>query len=181
MQEVSIRLRFIRECLGSAKRRKGRDQTVFRMPRDHRGRVMFLPSWWGSLMDYAAKVNNLGQSLVRKIDWDPIVDGAPRKDWRRIITPASEDAKKRTRYAVHEAFPPGAVIGVNAVLPDGMTVDDFQELLTIAGTYRGISPFRASEETYGTFEIVSVKKAVRQKQESTNEHVTTTAEPVKKG
>lgn len=180
MQEVSIRLRFIRECLGSAKRRKGRDQTVFRMPRDPRGRVMFLPSWWSQLMAYAAKVHNLGQSLVSKIDWDPIVDGAPQKNWRRIIVAPSDDPKGRARYAVHEAFPPGSVIAIKAVLPDGLGVDDFQELLTIAGTYKGISPYKPKDENYGTFEVVSVKKAVRQKQENTNENVST-AQPVREG
>lgn len=174
MQEVNIRLRFIRECLGSAQRRKGRDQTVFRMLRDHRGRVMFLPSWWKQLMDYAARVRNLGQALVGRIDWDPIIDGAPRKDWRRVIVPASADAKGRQRYAVHEAFPPGAVVGVNAVLPDGLSVDEFHELLTLAGTYRGISPFKAPDENYGTFEIVSVKRTVRQQREVTKDNVTST-------
>lgn len=177
MQEVSIRLRFIRECLGSAKRRKGADQTVFCMLRDHRGRVMFLPSWWNKLMGYAAKVHNLGQSLVRKIDWDPIVDGAPRSNWRRILVTASDDAKGRQRYAVHEVFQPGSMIGVKAVLPDGLSVGDFYELLTIAGTYKGISPFQMSGENYGTFEVVSVKKAIRQKRRDTNNRVTQ-AQPV---
>lgn len=162
MQEVSIRLRFIRECLGSARRRNGAGQVVFCMPRDGRGRIMFLPSWWGSLMRYAAKVANRAHTEVPKIDWDPIVDGAPRKDWKRIIVTAAEDRKGRARYAVHEAFQPGSVIGVKAVLPDGLTVDLFQSLLTIAGTYRGISPFHSDTEKYGTFEVESVKRAVQQ-------------------
>lgn len=174
MQEVSIRLRFIRECLGSAKRRKSvKDQVVFRMPRDPRGRVMFLPTWWGSIMTYAAKVHNLGHASVRKIDWDPIVDGAPRQGWRRIITPPSEDPKGRARYAVHEAFHPGDVIGVKAVLPDGLGIDEFQELLTIAGTYKGVSPYQPSGENYGTFEVVSVKQAVRKIQNSTHNNKNT--------
>lgn len=176
MQEVSIRLRFVRECLGSVKRRKAHDQVIFCMPRDHRERVMFLPSWWGNLMKYAAKVSNLGHSDVRKIDWDPIIDGAPRHNWRRIVVPAAADKRKRARYAVHEAFPPGAVIGVKAVLPDGLSVDSFQELLTIAGTYKGVSPFQSEAENYGTFEVVSVKKAVRQQPRDMTE-IKTSATP----
>jgi hypothetical protein len=178
MQEVSIRLRFIRECLGSAKRQKGQDQTVFCMPRDPRGHVMFLPSWWKSLMAYAAKVRNLGQSLVGNIDWDPIVDGAPT-NWRRIIVPPSKDRKRRARYAMHEAFPPGSFIGIKAVLPDGLSLDDFQEILTTAGTYRGISPYQPPGESYGTFEVQSVKKA-RQKQEQ-NPTPITQPQPVQDG
>jgi hypothetical protein len=141
---------------------------------------MFLPSWWNQLMCYAAKVHNLGQSLVRKIDWDPTVDGAPRRNWRRVLVAASDDRQGRERYAVHEAFPPGSTIGVKAVLPDGLSVDDFQELLTIAGTYKGISPFRNDEENYGTFEVVSVKKAIRQKRKDNTDHVEK-AQPVKEG
>ena len=162
MQEVSIRLRFLRECLGSVKRQNGRGRTVFYMLRDPQQRIMFLPTWWRSLMSYAAKVRNFGQQLVTGINWNPHVDGSVRSDWRRTVVPASQDARQRTRYAVHEAFPPGAVIGVNAVLPDGLSIEDFQELLTVAGTYKGISPFRSQDENYGTFEVVSVKRTARQ-------------------
>ena len=162
MQEVSIRLRFLRECLGSAKRQNGRGQTVFYMLRDPQKRIMFLPTWWHSLMAYAAKVRNLGQQLVSGINWDPHVDGSVRGDWRRIVVPASRDSKQRARYALHEAFPPGSVIGVNAVIPDGLSIEALQDLLSVAGTYRGISPFRSQDENYGTFEVVSVKRTARQ-------------------
>ena len=160
MQEVTIRVRFSRECLGSVKRRR-RGQVVFCMLRDAHEHVMFLPSWWRNLALYASKVANKCQHLVRRIDWDPIVDGAPRSNWRRIVVSARHDPKGRERYAMHEAFPPGSVIGVNAVLPDGMSIDDFGELMTIIGTYKGVSPFQDSSETYGTFEVLSVRSAVR--------------------
>lgn len=162
MQEVSIRLRFLRECLGSAKRPNGRGQTIFYMLRDPQHRIMFLPTWWHDLMSYAAKVRNFGQQLVRRINWDPTVDGSVRGDWRRTVVPASRDSKQRARYALHEAFPPGAVIGVNAVLPDGLSIEAFQDLLTVAGTYKGISPFRSQDANYGTFEVVSVKRTACQ-------------------
>lgn len=161
MQEVQIRLRFNRECLGAVRRKTRRGQTVFRLPRDARGRVMFLPTWWAGLMCYAATVANRAHKLVRKIDWDPIVDGSPRCDWRRTVVSAREDTRGRERYALHEAFPPGSIIGVRAVLPSGLTVDEFQELLVVAGTYRGISPFQEDCERFGTFEVVTVTPTIR--------------------
>jgi len=164
MQEITIRLRFNRECLGSAKRvkRKGqKSQTIFCFARDPRDRIMFMSTWWASLIRYAAKVAGRAYDLVGEIDWDPIVDGKPRTDWKRVVVPAHLDPKKRERYAVHEAFAPGDVVGINAVIPKQLSVDEFSELLTIAGTYKGISPFREQDEKYGTFEVLSVKPTVR--------------------
>lgn len=162
MQEVTVRIRFNRECLGSAKRNTRKGQTIFCLPRSPDGRnVMFLATWWSKILRYAATVANRSQSVVRRIDWDPIVDGSPRLDWKRIVVQASDDKRGRERYALHEAFPPGAVIGVNAVLPDGLSLDEFHELMEIAGTYKGISPFQQEDEKYGTFEIVSIKPSVR--------------------
>lgn len=156
MQEVTIRLRFTRECLGAAQKRNRRGRIKFYMPRDPRGRVMFLPSWWHALMEFAAKVASQYGSLAQRIAWDPVVDGVPCPDWRRTVVRARDDPKRRRRYALHEAFRPGDIIGVNAVLPKGLSNDAFQELLTFAGTYRGISPFQDDRERYGTFEVVSV-------------------------
>jgi len=167
MQEVTIRLRFLRECLGSVRRKTRRDQTIYEMPRSpaQDGRVMFLPSWWRSLMQYASKVANLHQRLAGSVDWDPHVDGNPRRDWRRTVVSRSEDKRNRQRYALHEAFHPGAVIGVNAVLPDGISIEEFQRLLEIAGTYRGISPFKSDDDKYGTFEVVSIMPSASHRRE----------------
>lgn len=169
MQEVTIRLRFNRECLGAAKRTKRRGQyekIIFCMPRDPNGRVMFLPTWWSIIIKYASAVVNLGQGLVGKIDWDPVIDGHPCPNWRRIVVPARDDSANRTRYCSHEAFRSGDVIGVNAVLPDGLSADDLCELLTVAGTYKGISPFQKEGERYGTFEVLSVCPTVRSRREN---------------
>jgi hypothetical protein len=163
MQEVRIRIRFVRECLGSIKRRTRGGQTIFRLLRDSRNRVMFLPTWWAELMRYAATVANLGQRLVRQIDWDPIVSGHPREDWRRTVVAARDDPRGRRRYAVHEAFPPGSTIAVRAVLPSGLTPDDLRLLLEVAGTYRGISPFQDAVTRYGTFEVCAVTPVIRDK------------------
>lgn len=159
MQEVTIRLRFTRECLGFAKRKLNNGRgVIYKMPRSASGKVMFLASWWKENLMFAAKVISRHQSTAGKVAWGQEVDGQ-LAEWRRIVTPAKDG--KRARYALHEAFRPNTVIGVNAVLPDGLTVDEFTQLLEIVGTYKGISPFRSDNETYGTFEVVSVMQAVR--------------------
>lgn len=172
MQEVQIRIQFIRGCLGAISRKTRGGQTIYRLPRGSRNRVMFLPTWWAGLMRYAATVTNLAQGLVAKIDWDPLVDGQPRGNWRRTVVAAREDKRGRRRYALHEAFLPGSVISVRAVLPSGLTVDDLRELLEVAGTYRGISPFQ-DESRYGTFEVVSITPAIRERQQQHKSHART--------
>ena len=155
MIEVTIRIRFLRECLGSVKRKRGKT-AIFSMPRAPDGRVMFLPTWWQIAIRDAAKIANRHQELVRRIDWDPVVDGEPRSNWRRPVPGAGQ----RIWHAIHEAFGPGDEIGVNAVLPDGIDIEDFWRLLDIAGTYRGISPFKPHER-YGTFQVVSIQRRRR--------------------
>lgn len=159
MEEVAIRLRFNRPCLGAAKRRQG-DRSIFCMDRDPAGRVMFMPAAWQSVMVYAAKLANRHQALVKKIDWCPTIDGQPSREWRRTIPGGSH-------YALHEAFMPGDEIAVTAVLPGGISSQDMQELLEIVGKYKGFSPFNNATEKFGTFEVLRV----------TSQRVARTAEP----
>ena len=161
MREVTIRLRFNRECLGAVKQRRRGGQVIFAMLRDSSERVMFLPSWWHSLMKYATRVVNRCPSLVKDIAWDPLIDCGNVAIFQRTVVESRDDRNGRRRYALHEAFTPGTVVGVNAVLPSGMGVDGFHELLSAAGTYRGISPFQDNEATYGTFEVISIHPSVR--------------------
>jgi hypothetical protein len=157
MQEVSVRLRFNRACLGASKRNVN-GTIIFCMDRDTSGRVLFLPSRWLVLMQYASRLANRHQELVRQIDWDPRVDGTPKNDWRRKAL----SERRRPYRVLHEAFVPGYTIGVGAVLPNGMTIDDFRMLLEIVGTYRGYSPFNLESERYGTFDVISVERRLRQ-------------------
>ena len=168
MQEVKIRLRFNRECLGFAKQKlTGNRGVIYRMPRERRDRVMFLPSWWKIRLRYAAKVLNRYHREVDQIAWAPVIDGH-LSEWKRFL-PAKEGKKeKKRRYTLHEAFRPGTVIGVNAVLPNGLSLDNFTELLEVVGTYKGISPFQSDDEVYGTFEVESVMPTIRKQSTETN-------------
>jgi hypothetical protein len=155
MREVTITLRFNRVCLGAAKRRKN-GNVIFCFDRDPSNRVMFLPSAWLTGMRYAAKVANNHHTTVKKIDWCPIIVGEPRTDWRRTIV-SQYGTETKTHFALHEAFRPGDAVVLSAVVPDDMTLQDFEHLLTLVGKYRGFSPFNNSQEKYGTFEVISVE------------------------
>lgn len=149
MQRVVIVLRFTSVCLGHVKKaRKG--DVIYTMLRDYEGRVMFLPTWWRNRMQYAAQVLGRGYNEAGKVDWSPFVDGR-LVIWRRTVT-----RKPTRRYSVHEAYRPGECITLRAVLPDGLSVADFKEMLQLIGEYRGISPFRGVGAD-GTFEVVSVE------------------------
>lgn len=156
MQEVTVTLRFNRVCLGGAKKRR-HGQIIFCFDRDPSQRVMFLPSSWLCCLRYAAKIANKHHAEVKKIDWCPIVVGEPRTDWRRSIVTYGADGQPHSHYALHEAFRPGDVVVLSAVLPPEISLPDFVHLLTLIGKYRGFSPFNNSQEKYGTFEVVSVE------------------------
>jgi hypothetical protein len=144
MIEVQARLRFNTHCLGA--RQCGR---ITRFLKDPQSRVMLLPSAWEQVMVFAATVMNRHQAIVKDIEWDPVVDGAINK-YKRYYEPS--------KFQLHEAFIPGDQIGVNAVLPDGLPIEDFSQLLSVAGQYRGISPYR---QTKGTFEVLDVSRRKR--------------------
>jgi hypothetical protein len=46
---------------------------------------------------------------------------------------------------------------ISAVLPDEISLADFNHLLTLVGKYRGFSPFNNVQDKYGTFEIISIE------------------------
>ncbi len=75
------------------------------------------------------------------------------REYRRYYT--------KSRFRLHEAFHPGDVITVHAVLPDELPIADFQEMLSIGGRYKGISPF-GSDKQFGTFTVQGVKPKKRE-------------------
>lgn len=113
-------------------------------------------------MGFAAQILNSHHKDVKTILWDPIIDGDPC-EWKRYLTEPHELAngkKKKARWALHEAFKPNQIIGVNCVLPEGLSIDAFERLLGKAGAYKGISPYKPADG-YGTFEVISVRKRGR--------------------
>ena len=158
MQEVKVLLRFTVPCLGADKRVRNGLGTVFCFPRTPDGQVLFHQTWWRAIVTHAARIKNFPTTTIKKIEWSPVIDGSPRL-WQRYIQDPSRSANARPKYAQHEAFLPGRVIGVECVLPVDLSVDMFAALMGAAGKFRGISPYKPGE--YGRFTVVSVQTAGR--------------------
>lgn len=150
VRSVEARIRFLSPCLGAV-RRTTRNGVLYSMLRDLDGRVIFLPTWWQSILRFAAKVQNRHQDVVGRITWEVTVKGNPSR-YRRYLS--KQKTNGGHRYAVHEAFQIGNEVSVCCVLPDAVSSAAFRELLDTAGRYRGISPFQPG--TFGRFEVVNV-------------------------
>ena len=150
MRELAVRLRFTKHSLGNVKAKDNSGR--FQLPRSADGPVIFLASWHKANMRFAANLLGRHQDEVGKIHWDISVDGNVRKDrWYRRYYRAQNGKR---RYSLHEAFFPGEVIGVNAVVPVRIDDNDFWRLMNLAGRYRGLSPWKPGE--YGFFEVHSL-------------------------
>jgi hypothetical protein len=156
MREVTVRLRFTKDCLGNVKRyvidpRTGSKWPVFFLPRMPDGRVRFEANWWKSGIRFAAEVLCRHYKAVEKIHFDIAVEGTPHPVngfYKRYF-----DAR---RYVKHEAFIDGDVISINCIVPSEISDDDFKSLMDLVGRFKGISPFGPRE--YGFFTVESVIK-----------------------
>lgn len=150
MRELTVRIRFSVPCLGNVKRKEPSDH--FAMPRNQQGLVIFLASWHHANMRLAAQLLSRHQDEVAKIHWDIAVDGVVSKNWYRRYYCLPNG---RRRYSLHEAFFPGQLIGINCAVPTVITDEDLWRLLSIAGRYRGLSPWKPGE--FGIYEVESVR------------------------
>ena len=141
MQEVTARLRFITPCLGQIRR-----NDYDRFQRDASGAVIFMNSWWRQLLQYGARAFGKHQTLVMEIRVHPRVVGEVKR-YKRYYGPH--------RFKEHEAFLDGDVVEVRCMLPGNLPVEDFNKLFTLAGQWRGISPY-GWQDGYGQFEVENV-------------------------
>lgn len=151
--EVHIRIIFDEPCLGNEREP---DPAPNRHSRDSAGNVVLKQIWWNSIMVKAAQAFCRHQSKVFDIAWTPEVDGTVKLYERYYV--AHENGRSITRVKKHEAFYAGDIVGVKARLPDDMSIEDFQEILTIAGQSYGISPY-GWKKGLGRFKVVEVKRA----------------------
>ena len=139
MRELTVRLRFSRQCLGAVLDPDKNDgRLVFARTED--GRVVFLQSWHMTNMKMAAQLLGRHQEAVEQIFFDVGVDGRTR--WFKRMYPGRN---QKTRFCWHEAFLPGDVIGINCLVPDSIPDDDLLQLFNIAGRYRGLSPWHPGD------------------------------------
>jgi len=151
MRELTVRIRFREHCIGNAKEANGGYRLL--LPRNPFGRIVFPASWHRSNLRFAAQLLGRHQDEAQKILWDVEVDGYVRKGgWFKRQYQTNDG---RPRHALHEAFLPGQVVGINCVVPATIPDDDFISLMNIAGRYKGLSPHGPGQ--FGFFEVESVR------------------------
>jgi hypothetical protein len=159
MYEVYIRMQFDEPCLGNE---RGADDDPTRMRRNSDGTVIFQQSWWCSMISKAVDGYNKHQKDVTKILWTPEIDGTTSM-YKRYYT-ITEDGVRVRKYKPHEAFNRGDIIGVKALVPDGVPLEDLKDILQLAGTYCGISPYGWSKG-YGKFKVLEVSKVYNRRKD----------------
>lgn len=141
MKRVRLTIRFVRPCLGGV-----RSEPKDMFERDPvTGKIVFMNSWWQSVLEYGARALNKNIQLVPDTLFDLYVD-APVCDYRRHHSRG---------VTVHEAFCANTELSVDVLLPDGMSVDDFREMMELAGRFRGISPY-GWRDGFGRFDVTEV-------------------------
>lgn len=156
MRELTVKIRFVTPCLGNIKTTHKvenaetgakKKRTVFKFPRNHEGKVILMQAWWASVMRSAADVMCRHQKFVEGIRFSLEVDGIPERVFKRYY--------ENSRYSSHEAFLANDVIGISCLVPPTINNDDFWRLMSLAGEYYGMSPFRPGE--FGFFKVDSIK------------------------
>lgn len=149
MEEVAIKIRFKTACLG-AQKSSGAKLARFERSGDQ---VIFMPTWWRDILRYGAQAASPSFSveLAERVTFSPTVDGQI-KTYRRHYTD-----RGRHGFQDHEAFMPGQVIGIRAMLPDTMTRSDLERILQTAGPYKGISPYGKDTLGFGRFEVLEIQ------------------------
>lgn len=151
MRELTVRIRYVKHCLGNVKQRDGSGR--FELPRNPDGVIVFLASWHQTNLRYATQTLNRHQDVYTQIHWDINVDVALQRDrWYRRYYPGPG---AKNRYVLHEAIYPGQVVGINCCLPSAISDEDFWRLMTWVGRYRGLSPYKPRD--YGLFEVETIR------------------------
>jgi hypothetical protein len=149
---VEVTLIFDEPCMGNIRNPDPEPNTMLR---NSEGRVIFHQAWWRTIMIKASEAYFKHQQLVKKITWTPEIDGTLCLI-KRYYTKIEGGARIRC-FKPHEGFDRGSVIGVKALVPDGIPIGDFKELLSLAGEHFGISPF-GWKLGYGKFKVKEVRQ-----------------------
>jgi hypothetical protein len=161
MYEVCLKLRFDSPCLGNVRGETEEDPA--KMMRGPDGNVTFSQTWWRTIVCQGARCYGKHQERVRKILWGSSVDGTTQIH-RRYYHLRSETGPSQRMHKDHESFMPGEVIGVKVLVPDDVPIEDFRDIMAIAGEYFGISPFGWTKG-FGKFKVVEAFKTRQPKKE----------------
>ena len=149
MEQIAIKIRFKTACLGG---QKPPGSTLARFERSG-GHVIFMPTWWKEIVAYGAKgaSPSFSVELAERVGFDAAVDGQVKRYTRHYTYKGTHGCQE------HEAFLVDQVIGIRAMLPDGMTRDDLFRILQTAGAFKGISPYGKDTLGFGRFEVVEIQ------------------------
>jgi len=147
--EVVARLEFTTPCLGNVRR-----PDYDRMPCDRDGNVIFMTSWWRAAFAKAATALSRYHRLVDKVHPALQVEG-------RIAPIKRFFGSRMERFKIHEGFDVGTVVTCRFILPYGMTIEQFTELLETVGDYIGISPYGWRLGDLGHFKVLGVTRRAR--------------------
>jgi len=161
MYEVCLRLRFDSACLGSM--RDEADEHVARMQRGPDGNVIFAQTWWRTIIGQGARSYGKHQERVRSVLWTSTVDGTT-KMFRRYYYLRDANGDRQQCFRDHESFLAGEVIGVKALVPDDVPLEDLRDIMSIAGEYFGISPF-GWKKGYGKFKVLEITRTRAKEQQ----------------
>ena len=152
MRELTVRIRFLTACLGNQKLNDGSGKFVFQRSPDNN--IIFLASWHHSNMRMAAQLLNRFQSDVNDIHWDIHIDGTLKENrWHKNYYRSAKSNK--LRYSLHEAFHENQIVGINCLVPNTIKDEDFWRLMSKAGQYKGLSPWKPGEN--GFYDVVSIR------------------------
>ena len=158
MRELTATIAFTTHALGANKATDGK----FLIARTADHRLVFPRSKLQERLILAANVFGKHQEAVKEVQWDMVLDAKLVTDcWYKRYY---ETGNKKKRYALHESFVPGQVIGLNCVVPATISDDDFWSLLQLVGTYYGLSYWRLSG--FGLFEVKSLRQRRNHKLEA---------------
>ena len=163
--EVVARLEFTTPCLGNV-----RHADCDLMQRDRDGNVIFMPSWWHAAFSKAAKAINRYHRLIDKIHPSLQVEGAVTRIKRYY-------GGQPAACKLHEGFDIGAVVTFRFILPHGMTLEQFTELLETVGDYICVSPYGWQTGNWGHFKVLEVKRRARSASKKSGQPATSNPSP----
>jgi hypothetical protein len=130
----------------------GSGKFVFQRSPD--GNIIFLASWHHSNMRMAAQLLSRFQGEVSNVHWDINVDGKLKDNrWHKNYYRTSPGGK--LRYSLHESFQENQIIGLNCLVPNAISDEEFWRLMSKAGQYKGLSPWKPGEN--GFYDVVSIR------------------------
>lgn len=143
---VHAKLQFNSPCLAGEKNKNGK----WTFEKAANGRIFFYESKLFNSVLQAARILGRHQHLISRIRWNgEAIETSPIGSHQRYTHGRS--------YAQHEAVPRGGTIVLEATIPQEIGLEDFRELLSLAGKFFGLSPF-GTKQGFGKYAVLLVEE-----------------------